>query len=86
MTTISPIRYVSDVAATTSFYALLGLRRAWQAATSRTWASLAGDGGSLGLHIAERPRTDRDPDAIALHVTVDDDSLDRVRDRLIATG
>lgn len=81
MTRITPIRMVADVAASTAFYALLGLDERTQE-TSRTWASLTGSGGAVGLHIASAGKSRE----VSFQVTVDDGELDAVRARLAAHG
>ena len=81
---LTPIRFVRNVEAATHFYAALGLEEN-PAATSGTWADLRGDGGGLGIHIAQQATTHMDPGAVALQFTTDG-SLEVAANRLRAAG
>ena len=85
MTRITPIRFTRNVGELTAFYALLGLTEK-TTETSRTWSSLAGSGGGLGIHIIEQPTTEADPRSVSLQLTTDDTDLDTLHERLSANG
>ncbi|WP_309069344.1 VOC family protein [Microbacterium sp.] len=81
MTRITPVMMVADVAGSAAFYALLGLDESAQE-TSRTWASMAGTGGSLGLHVAAAGEAGR----VSFQVTLRDGEMDAVHASLAAHG
>src|SRR5689334_2346226 len=87
MTSITPIRFTTDVRAAADFYSLLGLDER-ESETSRTWASLVAAGGGLGIHIADLPTRDEDSRAVSLQATVDGNgpTLDELHARLTAAG
>lgn len=81
---VTPIRFVRNVEAANRFYSTLGLSENADA-TSGTWAELHGEGGSLGLHIAEKPTTRADSGAVALQFTTEEKLEDTV-ERLVTAG
>lgn len=85
MTIVTPIRFTTDIAASTAFYRALGLAER-TGETSRSWASLMGEGGDLGLHIASASTTAADADAVSLQFTVADGALERARIQLVTAG
>jgi predicted enzyme related to lactoylglutathione lyase len=66
------------------FYSTLGLNEN-AAATSGTWADMRGDGGQLGLHIAEAPTRNVDAGAVELQFTTDE-NLENTAKRLRDAG
>lgn len=68
---VTPIRFVRNIELANKFYVALGLNEN-AAATSGTWADLRGDGGQLGLHIAEVGTTRSDAGAVALQFSTDE--------------
>lgn len=79
---VTPIRFVRNIELANKFYSVLGLNEN-AAATSGTWADMRGDGGQLGLHIAEGQTTHVDAGALALQFTTDEDlevTAKRLRD------
>lgn len=79
---VTPIRFVRNIELANKFYSVLGLNEN-AAATSGTWADMRGDGGQLGLHIAEAQTTHVDAGALALQFTTDEDlevTAKRLRD------
>lgn len=81
MTRITPIMMVADVARSTEFYGLFGLEEREQE-TSRTWASMSGTGGAVGLHVA----ASGDAGRVSFQVTVEDGEIDRVHAALTERG
>lgn len=68
---VTPIRFVRNIELAKEFYVALGLSEN-AAASSGTWADLRGDGGQLGLHIAEVGTTGSDAGAVALQFSTDE--------------
>lgn len=81
---VTPIRFVRNIELANKFYTALGLSENAEA-TSGTWADLHGDGGQLGLHIAQTGTTDADAGAVALHFATDE-KLELTVERLRAAG
>ncbi|WP_248763778.1 VOC family protein [Pseudarthrobacter sp. SSS035] len=81
---VTPIRFVRNIEAANKFYSTLGLNEN-AAATSGTWADLHGNGGQLGLHIAQAGTTHSDAGAVALHFSTDE-RLELTAERLRAAG
>lgn len=68
---VTPIRFVRNIELANRFYSTLGLFEN-AAATSGTWADMRGDGGQLGLHIAEADTSHAEAGAVALQFTTDE--------------
>jgi catechol 2,3-dioxygenase-like lactoylglutathione lyase family enzyme len=66
------------------FYSTLGLNEN-AAATSGTWAAMRGDGGQLGLHVAEAQTRNVDAGAVELQFTTDE-NLENTAKRLRDAG
>jgi catechol 2,3-dioxygenase-like lactoylglutathione lyase family enzyme len=81
---VTPIRFVRNIEAANKFYSTLGLHEN-VAATSGTWADLHGNGGQLGLHIAEAGNAQSNAGAVALHFSTDE-RLEATAERLRAAG
>ena len=81
---VTPIRFVRNVETANRFYSTLGLTENADA-ISGTWADLRGEGGRLGLHIAQAGTTHADSGAVALQFTTDE-KLEVTVDRLVTAG
>ncbi|MET1086240.1 MAG: VOC family protein [Arthrobacter sp.] len=81
---VTPIRFVRNVETANRFYSTLGLTENADA-TSGTWADLRGEGGRLGLHIAQAGTTLADSGAVALQFTTEE-KLEVTVDRLVTAG
>lgn len=83
MLTVLPIRYVTNVEASRTFYEALGLHFEADASFS-VWAQLRGDGGAVGIHDAAASKG-RQPGMAELGFATDE-KLETVAARLAAKG